>query len=124
MKKKIFSLILVLIVPVFLFCGCKEKSFEGEICHLEYKEAYTQTIIVPVAVYNGTTTTFIYVPYIRTYPDRWYVEVRNFNTEKQEYEYNDCYVTEECFNQLKIGDWFVYDSDYCFEKEPYTQVKE
>ena len=40
------------------------------------------------------------------------------------YDYNDCYVTEETYNSLKIGDWFVYDEDYCFPEEPYTQEKE
>ena len=124
MKKKLISLLLVLVMPMLVLCGCGEKNFEGEICHLEYKEAYTTTVIIPITMYNGKSTTVICVPYIRTYPDRWYVKVRRFNNDKQDYEYDDCYVTEECYNKLNMGDWFVYNSDYCFDEEPYTQVKE
>lgn len=123
MKKKIFSLILVLIVPVLLFCGCKEKNFEGEICHLEYKEECSEEITRTTYVWTGKFGVPIFHHYIRTYPDRWYVEVRSFNKEKQKYEYNSCYVTEECFEQLKIGDWFIYDESYCFSKEPYTEAR-
>ena len=124
MKKKLISLVLVLVMPMLVLCGCGEKNFEGEICHLEYKEAYSTIVPVTTFIFTGKTTIPIITNYVRTYPERWYVEVRKFNQDKQEWEYNDCYVTEECFNQLKIGDWFVYDSDYCFDKEPYTQVKE
>lgn len=121
--KKILSIFLVLFIPFFVLCGCGDKHFEGEICHLEYKEEYSEEITKTTFVWTGKFGVPIYTDYIRTYPDRWYVEVRSFNKEKQKYEYNDCYVTKECFEKLKIGDWFVYDESYCFSKEPYTEVR-
>ena len=62
MKKKMLCLILVLFMPVLMLCGCgcsKEPYFEGEICHLEYKERYTTTIIIPITIYNGKTTSIV-----------------------------------------------------------------
>lgn len=128
MKKKIISIILVLILPVILFCGCSnsksDKGFEGEICVLEFKEEYTTRTPITTIIWTGKTAVPITTWYVRTYPDRWYVKVRRFNTDKQEYEYDECYVTKECFDKLKIGDWFIYNSDYCFDEEPYTQKKD
>lgn len=125
-NKKMWLLLLILILPLaFILAGCSNtKPFEGEICELEFKESYTTTLLLPITIYNGTTTTTMLVPYIRTYPDRYYVKVRNYNEEKQNYDYYDCYVTKECFENLEIGVWFVYDEDYCFPEEPYTQVRE
>lgn len=120
----IIAIIMLLLLPLTIFSGCsKEKSFEGEICKLEYKEEYTTIIPLTTYIYNGKTMTPIITYYVRTYPDRWYVQVRRFNTNKQKYEYDECYVTQECFAKLKIGDWFVYDKDFCYSEEPYTQVR-
>lgn len=124
MKRKILCFLIIGLIPLFILCGCSNENFEGEVCELEFKESYSTTILIPVTFYNGTSTMTTLIPYIRTYPDRWYVKVKNFNEAKQEYNYHDCYVTEECFKKLKIGDWFVFDKDYCFENEPYTQRRE
>lgn len=127
MKKTIRCLslcLIILLIPLcFLGCRKKEANFEGEVCELEYKEAYTTTVILPIYIYNGKTTTLMMIPYIRSYPDRYRVKVQNYNDNKQSYDYYECYVTKECFDNLKIGDWFVYDKDFCFKEEPYTQVK-
>lgn len=116
-------LVVILIVMAVILTGC-QKSFEGEVCELELKEAYTTTVILPITIFNGKTNTVIMVPHIRTYPDRYRVKVKTFDVENNKYTYNECYVTKECFEQLKIGDWFVYDKDYCFDSEPYTQTRE
>ena len=39
------------------------------------------------------------------------------------YKYHECYVTEEIYNTLEVGDWFVYDEEYCFPDEPYEQER-
>lgn len=117
------SLVALIFITLFLFSACATEPFEGEVCELEYEEAYTTTVILPVTIYNGKTTSIIPVPYIRSYPDRWRVVVREYDSEKDEFIYHECYVTEETYNSLKIGDWFVYDEDYCYPNEPYTQEK-
>ena len=91
---------------------------------MEFKPKYTTIIPITTYIYNGKTMTPIITMYARTYPDRWYVQVREYDEENQKYIYNDCYVTENTYNSLKIGDWFVFDEDYCFEEEPYTQEKQ
>lgn len=122
MCKKLLCVIVAFLLFVCL-CGCSNKSFEGEVCELRFEEEYTTIILLPTNVYNGKTMQTWLIPYVRTYPDRWYVRVRTFNTEKQNYEYNECYVTHEVYDTLKIGDWFVYNEDYCFDSEPYTQQR-
>lgn len=121
MRKKIVTIIAVLLVGLFLFVGCKKEAFEGEVCELEFKPAYTTTIIIPVTIWNGKTSSVFMIPYIRYYPDRWYVKVREYVSGDGMYKYHECYVTEEVYNTLEVGDWFVYDEEYCFPDEPYEQ---
>lgn len=122
MCKKLLCVIVTFILSACL-CGCSNKSFEGEVCELRFEEEYITTILLPTYIYNGETIQTILIPYIRTYPDRWYVCVRTFNVKTQNYEYNECYVTKEVYDTLKIWYWFVYNEDYCFDGEPYTQQR-
>ena len=123
MKVKIIT-VLLLFVTIFSFYACKKDIyFEGEICDLQFQEEYTMTLLLPVNIYTGKTHSVILVPYIRRYPDRYYVKTKTYNEEKENYEYNECYVTKDCFEKLEIGQWFVYDKTYCFEEEPYIQEK-
>ena len=109
---------------LFSFAGCSNREpFEGEICNLEYQPAYTTTSLIPIIISNGKTVTTILVPYILYYPDRWYVQVREYVEEDEEFVYHECWVTEEVFTSLNIGDWFVYNADYCFPDEPCEKVR-
>ena len=77
--------IILTILLLFSFTGCsKQEPFEGEICKLEYQPVYTTTTLVPIIISNGKTTTTILVPYIFYYPDRWYVQVREYVGEYEE----------------------------------------
>ena len=122
MMKKL-SLMFMILFVLFMFSACGTEPFEGEVCELKYQEAYTTTVIVPVTVWNGKTASVITIPYIWSYPDRWRVKVREYDDEKDEFIYHECYVTEEIYNSLKIGDWFIYNEDYCYPNEPYTHEK-
>lgn len=124
-KKKIIKFLLLsfVILTVLSFSACTTESFEGEVCELEYKEAYTTTLILPITIFNGKTSSVIMIPYFRHYPNRWRVKVREYDTDSNKYIYHECYVTEETYNSLKIGDWFVYDEDYCYPDEPYSQER-
>lgn len=125
-KSVTFILTIILtILLLFSFTGCsKQEPFEGEICKLEYQPAYTTTTLIPIIISNGKTTTTILVPYIFYYPDRWYVQVREYVGEYEEFVYHECWVTEEVFNSLSVGDWFVYNEDYCFPDEPCEKIRQ
>lgn len=75
MCKKLLCGIVVFILILGL-CGCDNKYFEGEVCELRFEEEYTTTILIPTYIYNGKTMQTILIPYVRTYPDRWYVRVK------------------------------------------------
>lgn len=62
MRKKIVTIIAVLLVGLFLFVGCKKEAFEGEVCELEFKPTYTTTIIIPVTIWNGKTSSVFMIP--------------------------------------------------------------
>lgn len=122
--KKIFLLIMILIIPILFLCSCsKDKYFEGTIVHLEYKESTTEEITRYQSIWTGKFAVVIPKHYIRTYPDRYYINVKVFDEKKQKYKYYECYVTKEYFEKLKIGDWFIYDNTYCFDKEPFTEER-
>lgn len=122
MKRKI-SILTICILMLILLTGCKGERFEGEVCELEYKEAYTTTTLLPTTIFNGKTSSVVLIPHILHYPDRWRVKVWQYDEESGEKIYHECYVTEEVFNSLKIGDWFVYDESYCYPDEPCTKER-
>lgn len=122
MRRKI-SILLVGILMLIVLTGCKSEWFEGEVCELEFKEACTTTRVIPITVFNGKTCSVIIVPYVFHYPDRWRVKVWEYDEENRQITYHECYVTEEVFNSLEIGDWFVYDESYCFANEPYIKER-
>ena len=56
------------------------------------------------------------------YPKRWRLTVQRTkdegNHEKQ------IYVTEECYDAVNVGDWFIYDKSFCSFTEPCEKSKE
>jgi len=120
-KRRCFSLLLVL--TVLLISACGNKIREGEVSGKEFKEAYTTTSIMPQIISNGKTTTTIIVPYTIHYPDRWSVTIKAYNEDDREWETATYWVTKKVFDAVNIGDQFKYDAEICLEDESYTREK-
>ena len=120
--KKVFVCALV-IICVFLLVGCGGIS-EGEVYEKEYRQAYTQILLMPITISDGKTATVIYVPFLISYPDRWCVRIRNREKAEDDYATNTFWITEEVYNSVEVGDWFVFDKDYCSTEEPHTKERQ
>lgn len=115
--KRVILITLMAVFILFSFTGCaSDEPCEGEIINKEFFEEYTVIQMHPVTIYNGSTVTTTIIPYTYHYPDRWRLTVQwyadNSFHEKQ------IYVTQACYEAVNIGDWFVYDEEFCSYIEP------
>lgn len=122
-RVRIIALMGVLILSLLL-CSCSDEITEGEIYEKEFKPAETITTIIPMVISTGKTVVTQMIPVIRHYPDRYIIRIRKYNEEENTFLYNEYYVDIETYNKANIGDWFIYDEDFCLKDEPYTQERE
>lgn len=120
MKKIIGALICILLVVSL--CGCSNAITEGEVYEKEYREAYTQVMVLPLIISNGKTTSTIMVPYFVHYPDRYVIFIKAYQDE--EWKTEDFYVSKEVYDSINIGDMFLYDEERGdLQDEPYTKER-
>ena len=120
MKRIVGALICILLV--ISLCGCSNAITEGEVCKKEYREAYTQVMVLPLIMSNGKTTSTIMVPYFVHYPDRYVIFIKAYQDE--EWKTEDFYVSKEVYDSIKIGDMFLYDEERGdLQDEPYTKER-
>lgn len=124
MNKKVLLIYisLFLFVLIFSFVACDDTSCEGEVIKKEFLEEHSEVRLMPVTIFNGKTTTIMMIPYSFHYPNRWRITVKWYSD--GEFHTREIYVTEECYNKVTIGDWFVYDKDFCTYTEPCEKNRE
>jgi hypothetical protein len=108
----------ILLFFILTIIGCNARLESGTIYEMEFRPSYVVTYIYMMPVYNGQTTTFIPVPMMQTYPDRWVIKIKQFNYSKGKDIKETYFVTEEIYNSYKIGDYFNYDSTIATVREP------
>ena len=119
--KKIIGALICLLLVVSL-CGCSSVIIEGEVYEKEYREAYTQVMVLPLVISNGKTTSTIMIPYFVHYPDRYVIFIKAYQDE--EWKTEDFYVSKEVYDSIKIGDMFLYDEERGdLQDEPYTKER-
>lgn len=104
------------------FCSCSSKITQGEVYDKTYKPAETCVMYIPVTFTNGKSTYTTIQPYIYIFPDRYEIDIRQKNADG-EYDTATYYVTEFVFDEINIGDEFIYDEDRDYEEEPYIRKK-
>ena len=87
----------------------------------EFKPEYTTVSVLPMTISNGKTVTTIMVPYTIHYPDRWVIYIKAYDEETRKWITEDFYVSEEVYDSVNIGDYFVFDEDMGTRDEPYTK---
>lgn len=117
MKKLI---VILLSLSIIMLTACSADITSGTIANKEHKEKSTQTMLIPMCVYNGKTTTTIFVPMIYHYPER-YVVIIEGNNEKSKTVHEDFYVNQNTYNKVSVGDKFAYDEETMQKDEPYTE---
>lgn len=114
--------ILLLLILVVSFAGCDDDPCEGEIIKKEFLEEHTEVRTITTFIYTGKVCIPVVRPYSYHYPDRWKVTIQWYSEGK--FHTREIWVTEECYNKVTIGDWFVYDKNFCSYTEPCEKSKE
>lgn len=117
------KLLITTFIMLGLLAGCDcNKLREGEVYEKEFKPRHIQTLLMPVCISNGKSTTTVLMPYIIIYPDRWRVCIRAFDG--KQWKSTSYYVPPEVYNAVKVGDQFVYEKGRDLDKEPYTKTRQ
>lgn len=111
---------LTLLSPVFMQSGITE----GDIYSMEFQEAHTSMVMLPIVSSNGKTTTTTLIPYFFHYPDEWIVNIKAFNKNKNDFDTATFYVHEKVYDTLKIGDRFKFDDTKGYDTEPVIKERQ
>ena len=118
-KKIVFTLLIVL--ALIMLISCSDSINEGDVYEKEFKPEYTTVSVLPMTISNGKTVTTIMVPYTIHYPDRWVIYIKAYDEETRKWITEDFYVSEEVYDSVNIGDYFVFDEDMGTRDETYTK---
>lgn len=84
-----------------------------------HNDSWNQPIIV--TVYNGKT--IMSIPYIIHHPESWSLDLRDEDQGKYK-EYTVYLKDEKVWQEIKVGDYFVWNEDVCFDCEPTTKERQ
>lgn len=112
-----FVIVTFAMVVINAVKSCNKDDYcEGEVIKKEFlDERYEQQPIITL-IYNGTCTVPMTTYCTYHYPQRWRLTIQW--TENEISKEKEIYVTEDCFNAVNVGDWFVYDKAFCSFQEP------
>lgn len=105
-----------------LISGSSQVS-EGEVYQKEFRPAYTTTVWTPITTSNGENSTTVLFPFTYNYPDRWVVFIKAYNSEKDSWDTEDYYISQEVYDHISVGDYFVYDREFHLREEPHTKER-
>lgn len=120
----IFQLViysLLLVTSLICLSSCSPVISEGEVYRKEFRPAETVITLRPLILSNGKTITIINMTYSYSYPDRWVIHIKDYNSKEDKFDTEDFFVTEEIFDEISVGDWFVYSDDGTLREEPYSK---
>jgi len=95
MKKLFFLLFLV----VLLSC---EKLRYGNVIKKEYHPEYTSTMLLPLVISTGKTTTIVMIPYFVHHNESWSIDVRGTGVKGHSIT-RTFYIDRNSFDTTKIG---------------------
>ena len=121
--RKVLIISLTTILLLFIV-SCKKESYSGTVYEKEFRKSYSEIIILPMYLYNGKTTTILFMPVRRIYPDRYVIKIEWFDEKADELKKKEVFVKKEVYEEIEVGDFFEYDKKKVYDKEPYTQEKE
>ena len=119
--KRVMMAAVVLFLIVVTFSGCGHRLTEGEVYDKEFSAAHTQTMLLPMTIYNGKTSTTVLIPYTYHYPDTWTISIKDFRDGK--WMYARYCVPEEVYTAAEIGSIFRDEKDRDLTEPPYTRER-
>lgn len=102
------ALFILFLTVILVACG--NKITEGEVYEKEFIPAHTETMLVPIVIFNGKTTTTTLIPETKNVPDEWYIKIQSVEADENgKYEKAEYSVTEEIFNSYEVGDLYSHE---------------
>ena len=119
MIRKVISIMISLLFINLAFTSCN-KITKGEIYDKKIINEHSDFMMIPITHTNGKSVYTTMIPIYRYYPKQWVVYIKKYNEDKKDWETADYYVSENCYKNLKIGDYFEYDSENMKSELTYT----
>ena len=116
--KRLKSLFLV-IGLLLTSCGNKVHNEKGYVIEKNHREPYYTTMVT--MVYTGKT--LIPITYIIYHAESWSLDLRDEDDGKYK-EYTVYLKDSEVWEQINIGDYFVWDEETCYDCEPTTKERQ
>lgn len=120
MKKAICAVTFCMMIA--LMCSCSKKITQGEVINKEYTPSYTTIMMIPIVHTNGKTTTTQIIPFVYRYSDKYEITILGYDSEKNE-STATYRVKKEVFDQVNLGDEFVFSKEYEPEYPEYIRKK-
>lgn len=115
MIKKLKTLLLTLSL---LLCGCSSHNEKGYVIEKNHKDAYN-TIWIQYIYVNKT---MIPITYIIHHAESWTLDLDEDQDGKRDYT---VYLKDKDYwESIKIGDYFSWESETCYECEQTTKEKQ
>ena len=115
---KILKLLLVLSSTILIACSNSHNE-KGYVVQKNHKDPYITTMIS--FIYTGKS--MIPVTHIIYHKESWSLDLRD--EINGTYEYYLVYLkNEEIWNQISVGDYFIWDENFCLDCEPTTEERQ
>lgn len=115
--------LMLALIFALLLVSCGNKLTSGEVYEKSFTEAHIEIVMVPFVHSDGKTSYTTMTPMYYRYPDTWEIAIKAWDPEKERWQKQSYYVTEDIYKAVNIGDEFQYSKENCWEDERYTREK-
>ena len=100
---KIYKLLIILLLSIYLFTGCQEELHDCKIINKSYQNSY----VTFIPIYNGKS--FYYIP--QYHSEQFYLIIEGQNDKDETKQYTET-VPETTWNNIKINQpWPIEKED-------------
>jgi len=100
--------------------GCAPLITEGEIYQKVYEPDRTWVMLMPIVIPSGKSTTTILVPMFMHDDEDFIVKIKQYDQTQAKEIKESLYVSEEVYNTVKVGDWFVSGT---YDEQKYGKIE-
>ena len=110
---------LLFLIPMLLLTACGDSHHErGYVVEKNHRDAYNTTMIT--CVYTGKT--IIPVTHIIHHAETWSLDLRD-EVEGKYHEYVVYLKDSSIWEEINVGDYFIWDEKTCYDCEPTTRER-
>lgn len=110
---------LVILLTALAMTSCIK---EGVIVEKAYEIETEYVTFLPIAMYNGKTTTTVFIPYLIHDNEDFVIKIKGVN-KRGKVRYSTLYINKDQLDTLMIGDYLCIDKD-CLSDNNNIQTKQ